>query len=233
MLKLVFPFFSLLLLSSCGGLLHPGLISTPHLNEKGDVQASLQVLAQDELLGSQGHLAYALSDGWGIMGGYGLLSSKSTVVPSDRDFIGFYELSAIRMFGSTPSRIFNSTNVQLGFGQSLHSIINRTPLGLSFRQNQFFLQGNSRHELSNEVAMQFGLRISANSLNGLTQSGLREVVYLQAQEVFAMATPIVQVESYVGPFTFTCTLQPSYVLNQRYVRLPANPLNLGVRWNLK
>ncbi len=44
---------------------------------------------------------------------------------------------------------------------------------------------------------------------------------------------MVQLERLYGPFSLSFIFQPTYLLNQQDVQGPTNPLNLGVRWNLK
>lgn len=243
MLNQLLNCFVLLLLSSCGGLVHPGIISSPQLNQKGDVQTAFQLLAQDELNGAQGHLAYALTDEWGIAGALGFMSTLQRTDTRNPDAMSYYELSVIRKLGPSATQSFNMLSLQAGYGESHHSVLNRYAQSLRFTQRQLFLQGNSRHKLSDEVAVNFGLRLGGTMVDWMNKPTAamgfenrdveRTVVYLDFQPVLMTATPIMQIESLFSNISLTLTLQPTYVLNQRFMELPASPLNMGVRWNLK
>jgi len=234
MLKAIVSCWVLLLLSSCGGLVHPGIISVPHLKQQGDVQMAAQYMGQergDE--GIFGHVAYAWSDKWGLVVAGGYMTNVRRIEANSRKTAGCYEVGIIRQLGVDRGNAFTTNSLQLGFGQNYGSMAFYNDPRWTYSQNQLHLQANSRHDFTEDLSVSFGLRLGANALFWAAVLDYPPPIQRNLQPFVLTATPMVQIERLYGPFSLSFIFQPTYRLSQREVMVPTNPFNLGVRWNLK
>jgi hypothetical protein len=238
---------SVLLLTACNSMLFPGLMSVPHLHEKGDVQLAANAAVFGGVAGNAAQVAYAFTDHWGVLATAGDLTSMNSYNNRKNDRISYYELGVMRMFGPDIDYPLSTTySLQLGFGRARSSLLNRETPGLNFYQNHVYAQANSRHLLSDEISISFGFRLGASSLTWLgtapiafltpgygTSSVKRAIDIINYQPIYFMASPVFQAEYLFRRFAFGLTMHPSYIFNQAYPEMPTTPFNIGVRWNLK
>ena len=234
MLKWLLKCCTLLLLSSCGSLMHPGIISMPHLKQKGDVQMAAQYMGQEQGdEGAFGHMAYAWSDEWGVVLAGGYMTNARRIEPNSRKTAGCYEVGIIRQLGAERANPFTTNSLQFGFGQNYGRMAFYNDPMWTYSQNQLYLQGNSRHNFTEDLAVSFGLRLGANAMFWAAVSDNPSPIQRDLQPFAMSATTMVQIERFYGPFSLSFIFQPTYRLSQREVMVPTNPFNLGVRWNLK
>lgn len=228
-----------LLLTSCGGLLYPGNITLPHLENAGDWQVLGNVSFSPAAIGGQAQIAHAINDDWGVQATAQILTTPEfNLTEFDRHY-GF-ETGVIRMLKPLGEQHHGSTYMlQAGLGYSRSSLAFSFDPALQFGQTHLFTQAHSRTMVSPDLGFSFGLRLAASSRQWLQEpvklpystNDHFAIDYLNHQQLFFFATPLLQGEYNRGPYVVTFTIQPTYVINQADLAPPTAPLTFGIRWN--
>lgn len=215
----------------------------PHLEGKGDLQAAGHMTLSGELVGVHSQLAYAINDDWGVQATACVLTTgEFNASPINR--FRSYEAGVLRMFAPEMHGKRGVTYVlQAGLGFSEASLRAGYRPALIFNQNHLFVQGSSRHQLSEFWALGVGLRLGITEVNWVEQPGPpkqggwpptfteQQQLYLEARPLFWLANPIFQLEYCYTNYVLTFTAHPAYVINQPYIEYPVGPLNFGFRWH--
>lgn len=233
------------LLSSCANYLHTGLHTITQLEGEGDIQLAGHATLQDVKLGGHAQIAYAFNDAWGGLASVGYSAGRYGAITDPPDENRAVEIGMVRMFGQakdpSPTRYY----VQGGYVFTNSSILQEIRPGLRYSQHSLYVQASSRHQLHEYLAVVFALRGAGSNVrwvgpnqiptNTFFDQNRVEAArnYLNFQPIFWMVTPMIQAEISFGQWSLMGILQPTLVLNQRYLTLPSGPLNLGVRWNFK
>ncbi|MFN3530683.1 MAG: hypothetical protein ACK417_12235 [Bacteroidia bacterium] len=245
MFRVLFLVLLPLLLGACSNQLHPGFITLPELTRAGDLQVAAHGTLHEAMVGGHAQLAYALSDQWGVLvtAGYGF--EHHDLEGRRLNQRGAMEWAVMRMFGKAADQQNSRYYLQAGYTFSHSSMMNDYSPGLNFIQNQFYVQGSSRHYFGPDFSFAAGFRIAASGVHwvwgssvypgqpGYESARVREFVReINQQPVFLLLSPVMQLERQIQNCTLLFTLQPTQVMNQTYFLPPITPINLGIRWQI-